>query len=287
MIKKIIFLSLLFIALLGACSKKSDDSPVAQQSNYIIKKVIESNEFSNNNYIQYFNDNGTLQKDLSFLFNQTEEGRGYRLYEYDTEQRLTAIKLYSGSDEFIRTEQSYSYNAQGQLVSRVDYGDATHPPYNTTFTYMDNRIDFIETETNRSGYFVFDINGRIMETSHDSGGGIFRYYFLSYENGQLMEIRIGNQIYTYSIDENPNPLFRNFISNPIQYLLERHFLYDIDFTSESYLFPNNVTNVTRNSGVGSTNYRTTTFQFNNSNFAISSSTLRSDGAIIDRTYEYY
>ncbi len=281
------FIVLLLTISFISCS--SDDSNKDEQIEGAVDlKISKLTETHNENtYIRYYNENGTLSKEVFLNVGDNENNRPYALYTYDDQQNLKSIKFYSENDEFVRDYRTYEYS-NNQLVKLIDYGDATHEPYHTTFTYSTNRVDFEEVETERTGYIKFDNEGKIIETYHQSGPSFWITNFVKYKDNQVSEIsQLNGRKYIFETVDTPNPLFQFFIKKPMQYILTEHYLYDIDFTFDTSYSINNVTKISESFENTVLGTEETTFQFNNKDYPVSSTTVRKDGSVIERTFEYY
>ncbi len=282
------------LLLLGCSSDDSsnnnnEDNGGDQNTVLNIKKLTTVNSLTDYTSVTYFNENGTVQRRLGFNTGQNESTSSYELYEYNSGQNLISIKLYDANGQFIRDWRLYTYDSQERLSAITDYGDGSHLPYHTSFMYETNRVDFLENETNKSGYVVFDSQQRIIETAHDDTGlGTFQQHSFIYENGKVIEISKGDgTIYNNTIDANTNPLFRDFIANPMQYMLIDQYLYDIDFTFHYSYLQNNTERVTSTTNSVVFELEETTYVYNSDNYPLSSSTTRHDGAVITRAFEYH
>lgn len=290
MIKNILFIPLILILIFG-CS--SDDSTIVeneeQNTTLKIRKFIQRNETSNSQYITYYNEDGTILKQLYTPYDGDENLSSYNLFEYDSQNKLKSIKLYSHTDEFIENYIDFTYDNQGNIATMVRENGSGLGYLTTTFIYEGNTLNFTEEVTNKSGNIIFDSQGRIIETQHDKyGDGNFRHHYLSYENNELKEIiDFSNYTYRYTKEQTVNPLFRNFIDNPIQYMIESQYLYDIDFTIEDQLLPFNVSNMTKTYNGSSQDSRSTTFIYNDLEMPISANTIRHGNELITKTFEYY
>ena len=284
---KKIFL-LLFTVIFLSCS--SDDSNNEEQSGNVdlhISKLTETN--NGYTFIRYYNEDGTIIKELGMNVGDNEDDRPYTLYAYDNQQNLKSLKFYSANDEFIRDYRIYEYDNNNKLIKLTDYGDGSHDPYVTTFTYSTNRVDFEESITEKIGSIIFDSKGRIIETNHQSSPSGLTTHFIEYnEDNQVLKItKPEGDAYTYEISDTENPMFQYFISKPMQYMLAEHDLYDIDFTFDTSYSKNNVTKFIVSYNNYPVGIEETTFQYNNNNYPISSTTNRINGSIIERTFEYY
>lgn len=284
--KKIIF----FVLTITLVSCSNDDSTVDQEqeeqeevSSNISKLTVTHN---GSTFIRYYSEDGTITRELRMSEGENENEKPYSVFNYDTQQNLQSIKLFSANDEFIRNFRVYEYS-NNQLTKITDYGDGSHEPYHTNFSYSSNRVDFEEVETERTGYIVFDNKDRIVETNHQSGPTFFITNFVEYENDQVVTIQLEDgTTYTYETDDNLNPLFQFFLSKPIQYMLTEHYIFDIDFTFDTPYSLNNVLKIhksIKNIAIGS---ETTVFEYNEQNLPINSTTTRIDGTTIERTFEY-
>ncbi|WP_026451381.1 hypothetical protein [Aequorivita capsosiphonis] len=278
----------LFTLVLISCS--SDDSPSEEQSGDEDLHISKLTEISNDRVsIRYYNEDGTIIKELGMNVGDNEDDRFYTRYEYDNQQNLKSLKFYSANDEFIRDYRTYEYDSSNRLIKLIDFGDGAHDPYITSFVYSNNRVDFEETITEKVGSILFDINGRITETRHQSSPSGLTIHFISYNSdNQVTEIsQPSGTSYTFETNTTTNPLFQFFISKPMQYMLTEHYLYDIDFTFDTSYSVNNVTKFIESQNNFPVGTEETTFQFNNNNYPISSTTIRVNGSIIERTFEYY
>ncbi|PVW17199.1 hypothetical protein [Marixanthomonas spongiae] len=277
-------LLLLIPILFLSCS--SDDSNKAEETEETVDlKISKLTEAHNNDtFIRYYNEDGTVSKEIWIFDGSSENERPYSLFIYNDQQNLESIKLYSENDEFARNHRTYEYNSNNQLVKLTDYGDGTHEPYHTTFTYSTNRVDFEELETERSGYIKFDNKGKIIETYHQSGPSFWITNFIKYKDNQVSEIsQLNGRKYIFETVDTPNPLFQFFIKKPMQYILTEHYLYDIDFTFDTSYSINNVTTIHNIPG----GKEETVFQYKKDDYPISSTTIREDGSVIERSFEYY
>lgn len=284
---KKIFL-LLFTVTFLSCS--SDDSSNDEQSGNDILSISKLIETSNGRtFIRYYKEDGTIIKELGMNVGENENDRPYTLYEYDNQQKLKNLKFYSANNEFIRDYRIYEYDNNNKLILLTDYGDGSHDPYITSFSYSANRIDFEESITEKIGSILFDANGRIIETNHQSSPSGLTTHFIEYNSGnQVSKISdAGGTAYTYETSDTANPLFQFFISKPMQYMLTEHYLYDIDFTFDTSYSINNVTKISESQNNFPVGTEETIFQYNNSGYPISSTTIRVNGSIIERTFEYY
>jgi hypothetical protein len=268
----------------------SSDTSNDDQTDNEILKIFRLTETSHDyTFIRYYNENGTIIRELGMNVGDNENDRPYTLYEYDNLQNLKSLKFYSENDEFVRDYRTYEYDGSNRLTMLTDYGDGSNSPYHTIFTYGPNRIDFEEPETERFGSIVFDDHGRIIETNHKNSPSSFLTHFISYNtNGQVLEIRQGEDItFTYETDNSANPMFQFFISKPVQYMLSEHYLYDIDFTFDTSYSIHNVTKISKHFNTSLLGTEEMTFQYNTNGYPISSTTVRQDGSLIERTFEYY
>jgi len=292
MIKKIILLPIFLILLTNCSSDDNSNNSIDENeepTEIKIRKLFQRNEANNSQYIVYFNEDGTILKELHTTFNGDESLSSYNLYEYDSQNNLKSIKLYSHTDEFIENYIDFTYDNQGNILTMVRENGSGLGFLTTTFIYEGNILNFTEEVTNKSGNIIFDSQGRIIETQHDKyGDGNLRHHYLSYENNELKEIiDFSNYTYRYTKEQTVNPLFRNFIDNPIQYMIESQYLYDIDFTIEDELLPFNVSNMTKTYNGSSQDSRTTTFIYNDLEMPISANTIRYGNELITKTFEYY
>lgn len=289
MIKNILYIPLVLILVFGCSSDDSNIIENEEPSELKIRKFSQRTEASNSQYIVYYNEDGTILKQLHTAFNGDENLSSYNLYEYDSQKKLKSIKLYSHTDEFIENYIDFTYDNQGNIVTMVRENGSGLGYLTTTFIYEGNKLSFTEETTNKSGYIIFDSQGRILETQHDKyGDNSFRYHYFSYENNELKQIiDISNYTYSYTKEQTVNPLFKNFIDNPIQYMIESQYLYDIDFTIEDELLPFNVSNMIKTYNGSSQDSRSTTFIYNDLEMPINANTIRYGNELITKTFEYY
>ncbi|MAZ72311.1 MAG: hypothetical protein CMC70_04105 [Flavobacteriaceae bacterium] len=283
---KKIFLFVLTLTLMN-CSE--DDSNVnedpEQEVSLNISKLTQTN--NGGTFIRYYNEDGTVIRDLRMNEGENENEKPYSVYTYDTQQNLQSIKFFSANDEFIRDHRVYEYS-NNQLTKIIDYGDGTHDPYHTNFSYGDNRVDFEEIETGKSGYLKFNNQGKIIETNHQSGPDFFTKNFIEYDNDQVVEIsKSDGTLYSFQTDNTQNPLFQFFIDKPIQYMLTEHYTYDLDFTFGTSYSVNNVLEISESVNNTHLGTETTIFEYNNQNLPVNSVTTRVNGSIIERTFEYH
>ena len=119
-------------------------------------------------------------------------------------------------------------------------------PLNTIFTYNENEVTTFQEETGKTGSFVFDLDGRLIETSHDSGPSTVTRQEILYDSiSRVIEIKtflnsaqIG--LTTFEYDDHPNPFYEAYVENSLLYFTRE--LFDVDFRGYSNFFsPNNVT----------------------------------------------
>ncbi|MGJ8664766.1 MAG: hypothetical protein ACSHW7_00220 [Patiriisocius sp.] len=251
------------------------------------KTIISTSDGVQDEYIYYYNELGNIKKSSSHSVGVNEEDDNYAINIYDSQQNLLREELFFPNGDFDRNLREYTYNNQQQLISMKDYGDQTTNPKTTTFTYSENRVDFVESISNRSGYFIFDSLGRIIESMADKNGiGQFRYNYYTYENNQIKSITYLDTTYTYSTNEIENPLFNNFVTNPIQYLIVYHYIYDIDFNTDRAFSANLIANIDANYQGSSYNFEQSNYQYNENNYPIFCSFNRSDDLQITTEYSY-
>lgn len=291
---------ILFLSLVTAFGCSSDDTTTIEQGqeqeeeqeqddDEVVLRISKLTEIHRENtFIRYYNEDGTVLKELRIFDGGDEDDKPYSLYTYNNQQNLESIKFYSENDEFVRNHRIYEYNSNNQLTKLTDYGDGTHEPYHTNFTYSANRVNFEEAETERSAYIKFDDQGKIVETYHQSGSNFYITNFIKYEGNQVSEIsQFNGKKYVFETVDSPNPLFQFFIKKPMQYILTEHYTYDLDFTFDTSYSIHNVVKISESFDNTALGTEETTFQYNENNYPVSSTTMRKDGSMIERTFEYH
>lgn len=279
---------LLFAVTFLSCS--SDDTNNDEQSGDEVLHISKLTQTNNGRiFIRYYNEDGTIIKELGMNVGDNEANRPYTLYEYDDQKNLKNLKFYSENGDFIRDYRTYEYDSNNRLIKLTDSGDGAPDPYITTFTYSNNRVDFEETISEKVGSILFDAKGRIIETNHQSSPSGLTTHFIKYNtDNQVTEISdASGTTYNFETNDTANPLFQFFISKPMQYMLSEHHLYDIDFTFDTSYSVNNVTKFIVSQNNLPVGTEETTFQSNSNNYPISSTTIRINGSTIERTFEYY
>ncbi|WP_068589741.1 hypothetical protein [Cochleicola gelatinilyticus] len=294
MLQKIfIFLTAIIVF---SCSSDDDNNSNNQEDpqNLILKKFTYKNVDFDNSSVLYFNTNGTLEKSLSLFSNITEDNAGYNIYEYNEQGNLIAKKIFNSDNEFIRNERVYMYNSQNILTSVIDYGDGENGPYTTSFSYSNNRIDYVEVETNKTGYILLDDLGRISKTGHTAGPSGIIEQELIYENNKVSEVRIpyqqGSYVFIYETDDNTNPLFDTlFFEKPLQYIILNHSLQDIDFTGIYSHLQGNITRETIHDTFYNNSYinREVSNTYNDSGYLVNATVSKFDETTEEFTFEYY
>ena len=235
-----------------------------------------------------FNQNGSIDR-FKFEFNNGSS-TGYDQYVYDQEERLTKIDHYSDSGDFEVIRVAYNYDAQGRLLSMIDYASqGVDNPRTTNFSWDGNTVNFEQEVTGKTGYVIFDSSNRILETNHNSGPEQFTRSELTYDsNGLLVEVNnyVNDQLsYTVTLeyDDQTNPLYPAYSSNPLVYLSQG--IYDFDFTGT--IKPYSMHNVIRELIPGIENRDDqTTYQYNSEGYPTMGTTQRNGTLRAEHKFDY-
>jgi hypothetical protein len=289
MLKKLI-LSALIITLIQGCSKDSDiPDEFALDIALDLSKYTHTtyHEFPQpNSYEAFFNLNGTFSRLNSDHYPDVVPG--YELFEYDDLDRLVAIMIYSPEGTFLN-DITYEYNATNRLIKVTDNA-AQSNPLNTIFTYNENEVTIFQEETGKSGSFIFDLDGKLIETTHDSGPSTVTRQEILYDNSnRVIDIKtfINSDQFsltTFEYDDHANPFYEAYVENSLLYFTRE--LFDVDFRGYSNFFsPNNVTTSTTTGN--DTRIDVRTFSYDNNGVPTNASTMRNGELRSIEVFEYY
>ncbi len=295
MIKNLSFI-LIAVFFVGCTSDNADNQNEEQNENQEENVELVLQRYTHTTFNQFpdpeaiiidFNQNGTIDR---YKFEvHTGVPTGYFKYEYNSNGTINRIDHYTDSGDFEETVMEYTFDSQGRLTQFIDYGSQGGIGQTTNFTYDGNTVNFEEVETGKTGYVIFDSQGKILETNHNSGPEQFTRSVLTYDaKGLLIEVYnfvSDNLSYTMTIDydSNINPLFQMYSGDPLVYISPG--IHDIDFTGTFNPFSAN--NVTRNAIPGLENrIDETTYEYNAEGYPTMGTTLRNGELRTEHKFEY-
>ena len=290
--KRILFLftaSLLFLA----CSNDDNNGPDYQQELKIKKYtslILDANGNPKGQKVEYFFDeNGKKLKDhiIDDFYDYIWE------YTYNDLGQVTK-KSHNHVNLPVDIVEEYIYNSENKLkMLNIDSDNDGVVNDSLIFTYHNYKtIAQWSTPGSESREFYYNNDWALISKKHFNDLGIIIDEIITYDNSQniteLIETESPSNFqrnYKYEYDGKPNPFYKEFHNFSFNVTWR-----DGGFLSKYPLFfsPNNATKITRTSSDSSENFISeTTYQYNTSNYPVSSQSKINGTLFSQATFEYY
>lgn len=289
--KRILFLFTASLLLLG-CSNDDDSQPIEQNAELKIKKFTEThfdtNGEPNGQMTEYFfNENGKKTKDhIVDAFNDYVWE-----YAYNDLGQVTK-KSHNYLNYPIDFAEKYYYNSDNKpfVILRDRDNDGVDVD-SISFTYQPQQINvqWFTPGQERTEFYYNNI-GVLTTVKHHADLGIVNNEAISYDSAlNVTRLNVTTDFFNsetnhnYEYDDKINPFYKEFHNLPFN-----TYYYGYLSMHSQFISPSNATKIIRTGTDSSENFvMETSYQYNSSNYPISSETKR-DGVLISRaTYEYY